>query len=148
MTFPAAQRVVSLKGYSLASILPWDSLGLRPAIQSVRYAFAQAVRLATVTKVINDLAHGVESYPLRHVVITQHLAWNDTVRIRYLRQAFALSRIGTAKRTPVRLLLDQSLSITREDRHSEARGLPWECYGNALHYHRVTWNSIASALEC
>ena len=27
VTFPAAQRVVSLKGYSLASILPWDSLG-------------------------------------------------------------------------------------------------------------------------
>ena len=24
------------------------------------------------------------------------------------------------------------------------RGLPWECYGNALHYHRVTWNSIGS----
>jgi len=48
VTFPAAQRVVSLKGYSLASILPWDSLGLRPAIQSVRYAFAQAVRLSTV----------------------------------------------------------------------------------------------------
>ena len=49
VTFPAAQRVVSLKGYSLASILPWDSLGLRPAIQSVRYAFAVPKRLPTDT---------------------------------------------------------------------------------------------------
>ena len=145
MTFPAAKGGQAFPPYSLASILPWDSLGLRPAIQSVRYAFAQAVRLSTVTKVINDLAHGVESYPLRHAVITQHLAWNDTVRIRYLRQAFALSRTGTCQAYTVRLLSRACLIPQRGQKPSEARGSPWECYGNALHYHRVTWNSIASA---
>ena len=48
MTFPAAKGGQAFPPYSPASILPWDSLGLRPAIQSVRYAFAQAVRLSTV----------------------------------------------------------------------------------------------------
>ena len=36
---------------------------------------------------------------------------------------------GHAKRTPVRLLLDQSLSITREDRGLAKRGV---CHGNAM----------------
>ena len=63
---------------------------------------------------------------------------------------------GHAMRTPVRLLLDQSLSITRErtdtaKRQWFAMGMLWfiiASYGNAVHYHRVTWNNIASALEC
>ena len=108
--------MVSLKGYSPASILPWDSLGLRPAIQSVRYAFAQAVRLSTVL-------------------------WE------FISEGKAKAK-GHAKRTPVRLLGRACLIPQRGQKHSEARGLPCVRYGNALHYHRVTWNSIASALEC
>ena len=70
VTFPAAQRVVSLKGYSLASILPWDSLGLRPAIQSVRYAFAQAVRLSTVLwESISEGKAKAEGLPSVHLCV-------------------------------------------------------------------------------
>ena len=48
LTVPAPRSPLVLWGYYWGNILPWDSLGLRPAIQSVRYAFAQAVRLSTV----------------------------------------------------------------------------------------------------
>ena len=40
LTKPAPRSPLVLWGYYWGNILPWDSLGLRPAIQSVRYAFA------------------------------------------------------------------------------------------------------------
>ena len=40
LTKPAPRSPLVLWGYYWGNIFPWDSLGLRPAIQSVRYAFA------------------------------------------------------------------------------------------------------------
>ena len=88
-------------------------------------------------------------------MITQQLAWNDIVRMRYLRQAFALSRIATYQAYTVHLLLDQSLSITREDRHSEAPGV---YHGNAMGMPciiielrgialQVLWNARVTAMQ-
>ena len=124
LTKPAPRSPLVLWGYYWGNILPWDSLGLRPAIQSVRYAFAQAVRLSTVL-------------------------WE------FISEGKAKAE-GHAKRTPVRLLLDQSLSITREDRslakrqgvcHGNAMGMPCiiiELRGIAS---QVLWNARVTAMQ-
>ena len=53
--------------------------------------------------------------------------------------------LRSAKRTPVRLLLDQSLSITREDRSlAKRQGV---CHGNAMVYHSELWDFIGIAME-
>ena len=87
-------------------------------------------------------------------MITQHLAWNDTVRIRYLRQAFALSRTGTAKRTPVHLLgracfdrRERTDTAKRGVRHGNAMGMPCiiiELRGIAL---QVLENAKVTAMQ-
>ena len=122
VTFPAAQRVVSLKGYSLASILPWDSLGLRPAIQSVRYAFAQAVRLSTVLwESISEGKAKAEGLPSVHC-------------------AFARPRLPyTAERTDT--------ATGQGVRHGNAMGMPCiiiELRGIAS---QVLWNARVTAMQ-
>ena len=53
--------------------------------------------------------------------------------------------LRSAKRTPVRLLLDQSLSITREDRSlAKRQGVR---HGNAMVYHSELWDFIGVAME-